>query len=454
MTETAPTVLGGADASRPEASPASTGTSRAGTVPAPAGSLQAATPTAVPSPEPGVDILTPVPSSASHREATPAVDPASATAGRATWTAGPGAPMVPSLRDLTTLRVGGDVAALVEAATEWSFVGAVRAGDREGRPVLVLGGGSNLLASDRPFDGIVVRDARRVVRQEELDGDQVQVTASAGMPWDAFVCWTLAQGLSGLEALSGIPGCVGAAPVQNVGAYGHEVSETLASVRAWDRALDQVVELPVDDLGLGYRTSAIKRSLQEPDVSGRTWGPTGRWVVLEATFTLERSDLSAPVLYAELARRLGAVPGGRAPVLAVREAVLGLRHSKGMVLDDQDHDTWSAGSFFTNPILPAEAAEALLPPGAPRFDAGEGMVKGSAAWLIDHAGFPRGFALPTEDEGGPRASLSTKHVLALTNRGRATSDDLEALARTVREGVRDEFGIELVPEPVTLGISL
>lgn len=420
----APAVSAPASAPDPAPAPSDAATAAPASLPAP--------PPCAPSADASA-ILTPVPSSAP-------------------WQSLEGS--VPSLRDLTTLRVGGDVAALVDSATEWTMVGTVRAADREGRPVLVLGGGSNLFASDRPFDGVVVRDVRRVVRQEDLGDGRVQVTASAGMPWDALVCWSLAQGLSGLEALSGIPGSVGAAPVQNVGAYGHEVSETLSSVRAWDRALDQVVELPVDHLGLGYRTSVIKRSLQEPGSAGRTWGPTGRWVVLEATFTLEASDQSAPVLYAELARRLGAVPGGRVPALAVREAVLGLRRSKGMVLDPDDHDTWSAGSFFTNPILPTEAAEALLPPDAPRFDAGEGLVKGSAAWLIDRAGFPRGFAPPTDDEGGPRATLSTRHVLALTNRGRATSEDLEVLARTVREGVRDEFGIELVPEPVTLGIDL
>lgn len=388
---------------------------------------------AAPAPEQVDSLLTPVPSSAPlHLDQDTA----------------------PSLRDLTTLRVGGPVAALVDSAAEWTLVGAVRAADREARPVLVLGGGSNLLASDRPFDGIVVRDVRQVVRAEEVDRTHVHVTASAGTHWDALVCWTLVHGLSGLEALSGIPGSVGAAPVQNVGAYGHEVAETLISVRVWDRALGQVAQLPAHDLGLGYRTSVIKRSLALPGADGRTWGPTGRWVVLEATFSLERSELSAPVLYAELARHLDVVPGGRAPAIAVREAVLGLRRSKGMVLDHDDHDTWSAGSFFTNPIMSAEAAEALLPPGAPRFDAGEGLVKGSAAWLIDHAGFPRGYALPTGDEGDPRASLSTRHVLALTNRGRATAGDLESLARTVREGVRDAFGIELVPEPVTLGLDL
>ena len=359
-------------------------------------------------------------------------------------------PTVPWLRDATTLRVGGPVSAWVRAGSEWALVGAVHAADREGRPVLVLGGGSNLLASDRPFDGVVVQDARRDIRYQD-DPDvvgAVRVTATAGTRWDDLVAGTLERGLSGLEALSGIPGTVGAAPVQNVGAYGQEVAATLVDVRAWDRSLGQTATLAAADLELGYRTSVIKRSLRGPGADGRVWGPTGRWIVLEMTVRLVESDLSAPVLYAELARRLGVAVGERANAGDVRRAVLDLRASKGMVLDPADHDTWSAGSFFTNPILPAGTAAELLPPDAPRFAAGPGLVKTSAAWLIDHAGFHRGFAL------GPRASLSTRHVLALTNRGRATSEDLAELARAVRDGVRESFGIELVPEPVMLGVEL
>ena len=268
---------------------------------------------------------------------------------------------------------------------------------------------------------------------------------SAGTPWGAFVSWTLDQGLSGLEALSGIPGTVGASPVQNVGAYGHEVAETLDHVLVWDRQEGHEARLSAEDLGFGYRTSVIKRSLSAD------WGPTGRWVVLDAVFRLERSALSAPVLYGELARRIGARAGERAQARLVREAVLALRAGKGMVLDDADHDTWSAGSFFTNPILSADEADAL-PAGAPRFPAGDGRVKTSAAWLIDHAGFTKGFALP-EAGDPPRASLSTKHVLALTNRGGAAASDIEALARAVRAGVRRAYGVDLVPEPVAVGIA-
>lgn len=400
---------------------------------------------------------------------------------------------VPWLRDATTLHVGGTVSAWVLAGTEQAFIDAVRNADRDGRPLLVLGGGSNLLASDEPFDGIVVQDARREIRtrgEDRADG-VVTVTSPAGTAWDDLVAATVEQGLSGLEALSGIPGTVGAAPVQNVGAYGQDVAATLVSVRAWDRAFDQIAELTAEHLRLGYRTSVIKRSLAGPqsapeESAGRQWGPTGRWVITEATFALPASGLSAPVQYAELARALGVSIGDRAPASEVREAVLALRRSKGMVVDPDDHDTWSAGSFFTNPILRAEAADALLPPEAPRFPAGRDqdgapLVKTSAAWLISRSGFGKGYAVPSssrgdegdpavspadilrktprsplpgEDPDAPRASLSTKHVLALTNRGRASSHDIEVLARTVREGVRDAFGIELVPEPVTLGIDL
>lgn len=402
----------------------------------------------------------------------------------------------PTLAQLTTLGVGGRVARLEEPTSEAAFVDAVRRADEDARGLLVLGGGSNLLASDDPFDGVVVRDARREVRVGEADSaGSVLVTASAGTGWDPFVCRTLEAGLSGVEALSGIPGTVGAAPVQNVGAYGHEVGETLVAVRAWDRAARRIVSLGVGDLDLGYRTSRIKASLHHED-AGRVWGPTGRWVVLEVVFRLEVSSLSAPVRYGELARHLGVEVGERADTFAVREAVTALRRSKGMVLDAGDHDTWSAGSFFTNPILPVTRAEQLLPADAPQFPAGDGLVKSSAAWLISHAGFPRGWSVgeplvgdlqagdlsagdaragdllaggraagdpalapapqtrPTGAGGSPRASLSTRHVLALTNRGDASSADIVELARAVRDGVRERFGVTLVPEPVTLGLHI
>ena len=358
-----------------------------------------------------------------------------------------------TLADLTTLRVGGPIAEYVRVSTTDALVDAVAAADAAGGPLLVVGGGSNLLASDAPFEGTVVDvqpfgEVASIIHEDPA-GSAV-VRAGAGTVWDAFVSWTLSQGLSGVEALSGIPGTVGASPVQNVGAYGHEVAETIESVEAYDRLTGIVVRLAPSDLGFAYRSSAIKRSVGQPGLGERPWGPTGRWVVLSVDFRLERSALSAPVMYAELARRLGVEAGSRADASMVRSTVLELRRGKGMVLDPADHDTWSAGSFFTNPILPE--AVAALPEGAPRFSAGEGLVKTSAAWLIDHAGCGRGFHLP-EAGDPPRASLSTKHVLALTNRGGATGADIEALARAVRERVFEAFGVNLVPEPVTVGIA-
>ena len=370
-----------------------------------------------------------------------------------------------TLAALTTLRVGGPVRELVDAASESEIVEAVRTADEAGTPVLVLGGGSNLLISDEGFDGVVVRDTRRGidgVADSSCAGANVVVPA--GQPWDEVVATAVAEGWMGVEALSGIPGSTGATPVQNVGAYGQEVAETLSSVRVYDRLERRARMLAVGELGLGYRTSVLKRSLSDADAGGgRTWGPTGRYVVLEVTFQLRLATLSAPVRYAELARRLDVAVGGRVPAAEVREAVLELRRGKGMVLDDADHDTWSAGSFFTNPVLTTAEADAMLPEDAPRFPVTdhtriaqigaaapvvEGLVKSSAAWLISRAGFDKGFGAP-----GP-ATLSTKHSLALTNRGSATAADLLALARTVRDGVRDAFGVTLVPEPVLVGVSL
>ena len=369
-----------------------------------------------------------------------------------------------ALAELTTLRVGGPVGRYVEAASEAELIDVVRRADAEGGPLLVIGGGSNILAADAGFDGVVVRDARTEV---ELVSDSacggVQITATAGTTWDDLVRRAVASHWGGFAALSGIPGTVGAAPVQNIGAYGTEVAELLASVRAWDRAAGRTVHIPLAELHLTYRDSALKRSLTDPDVgAGRTWGPTGRWVVLSTTFHVRQASLSAPVAYRQLAEALDVDMGARVDAREVREAVLALRRSKGMVLDAADHDTWSAGSFFTNPVLTAAEA-AALPEDAPRFPvtdhtrvvAGtrdapvvDGLVKTSAAWLIDHAGFPKGFAVPG---AGGRASLSTRHVLALTNRGGATAADIVALRETIVEGVRERYGITLVPEPVAVG---
>jgi UDP-N-acetylmuramate dehydrogenase len=352
---------------------------------------------------------------------------------------------------LTTLGVGGPAGQLVETSTEAELVDAVRAADADGTPLLVLGGGSNLLVADAGFDGVVVRDGRRDITTPDHSACAgVTLTAVAGAVWDEVVAHAAAHRLKGVEALSGIPGSVGATPVQNVGAYGQDVAQTISTVRVWDRQRGKVRTLPLVDLQFGYRTSLLKRSMRAlPDDAdpGAPWYPTPRYVVLDVTFQLRVAQLSEPIAYPELARELGVAVGERALLPDVRAAVLALRGRKGMVLDAADPDTRSAGSFFTNPVLTTDDA-AALPEGAPRFPAGDGLVKSSAAWLIEHAGFGKGYGLP-----GP-AALSTKHTLAVTNRGGATAGDVLALARTVRDGVAQQFGITLEPEPVLVGTAL
>jgi UDP-N-acetylmuramate dehydrogenase len=339
------------------------------------------------------------------------------------------------LRDHTTLRLGGPARDWVEATTEREVVDAVRRLDAAGEPVLVLAGGSNLVVADEGFDGTVVKVATSGVASDSDDPDDlaclgaVTVTVAAGENWDTLVARAVDAGWVGIEALSGIPGSVGATPIQNVGAYGQEVSDTLASLRTWDREEGRLRTFAAADCGFGYRTSRFK---EEP----------GRFVVLDVTFLLRQGTLGAPVRYAELAATLGVEQGERAPLADVRAAVLKLRSGKGMVLDPEDHDTWSAGSFFTNPVVAADA----VPEGAPAWPQ-DGGVKTSAAWLIEHAGFTKGY-------GGDRLSLSTKHSLALTNRGGATTADLLALAREIRDGVEARFGIRLVNEPVLVGCTL
>jgi UDP-N-acetylmuramate dehydrogenase len=335
------------------------------------------------------------------------------------------------LAGLTTLRLGGPAARLVVAETDDEVVETVRAADARGEPLLVLGGGSNLVVADAGFDGTVLQVATRGVEVAAHAEHALEI--AAGVDWDHAVSLAVDEGYAGVEALSGIPGRVGAAPIQNVGAYGQEVAQTVARVRVLDRTTHDVVDLAPEDCGFGYRDSTFKRI---PD----------RFVVLAVAFALEHSRLGAPVRYAELARRLGVEPGDRAPAADVRQAVLDLRRGKGMVLDPDDHDTWSAGSFFTNPLLdPADADR--LPAEAPRWPERDGRVKTSAAWLIEQAGFGKGY-------GSGAARVSSKHTLALTNRGGATADDLLALARELRDGVRDRFGVELTVEPVLVGVSL
>jgi UDP-N-acetylmuramate dehydrogenase len=337
------------------------------------------------------------------------------------------------LADLTTLRLGGPARTLVEGTTTDALVAAVRDADEAGEPVLLVAGGSNLVVADEGFAGTVVHVATRGIRVEEDTCGGAVVTVAAGETWDDLVARAVSSGWIGVEALSGIPGSVGATPVQNVGAYGQEVAQTVASVRCWDRQEGAVRTFFAADCEFGYRTSRFKRD-------------PGRHLVLEVTFQLRLGDLGAPVRYAELARALGVQPGERAPAAEVREAVLGLRRGKGMVLDEEDHDTWSAGSFFTNPVLSAEEA-GELPEGAPRWEQPDGSVKTSAAWLIEHAGFTKGY-------GHGAVGLSTKHTLALTNRGGATTKELVALASEIRAGVLAAFGVRLENEPVLVGCSL
>ncbi|GAA1156587.1 UDP-N-acetylmuramate dehydrogenase [Kribbella jejuensis] len=336
-----------------------------------------------------------------------------------------------SLADYTTLRIGGSADKFVEVTTEADLIAAVRDADAAGEPVLLLSGGSNVVIGDDGFRGTVVKVATTGIG---IDADMcsgAMVRVAAGEDWDGFVQRAIAEQWSGLESMSGIPGLAGSTPVQNVGAYGHEVAETIASVRVWDRSDNVVRTVFAADCGFSYRTSRFK---EDPS----------RYVVLEVTFQLKLGDLSAPVGYAELARVLDVEPGSRAPMTEVREAVLGLRRSKGMVLDPADHDTWSAGSFFTNPILDSPAE---VPAGAPQWPQPDGRVKTSAAWLIEHAGVSKGFTIGN-------AGVSTKHTLALTNRGNATAKELLTLATHVRTQVQQSFGITLVNEPVLVNCSL
>jgi UDP-N-acetylmuramate dehydrogenase len=355
----------------------------------------------------------------------------------------------PTLAQLTTLRVGGPAVRYVGTTSEAELIEAVRTTDDAGEPLLVLGGGSNVLVADAGFDGVVVRDLRTGVTTPDHSACAgVTVAVPAGTPWDDVVAHAVGTRLVGIEALSGIPGSTGATPVQNVGAYGQEVAQSIATVRTWDRARSRVRTLAFADLAFGYRTSLLKRTMRPDAADPRSpWSPTPRYVVLDLTLQLRVGPLSVPIAYAELARALDVAVGERAPLADVRAAVLALRARKGMLLDPSDPDTASAGSFFTNPVLP-EAAAAHLPDGAPRYPAGDGLVKTSAAWLIEHAGFGRGYGLP-----GP-AALSTKHTLALTNRGGASAAELLTLAREVRAGVHDRFGIDLEPEPVLVGAAL
>jgi UDP-N-acetylmuramate dehydrogenase len=342
-------------------------------------------------------------------------------------------PRTPSLADRTTLGVGGPADDWLRAQSEEDLIAGVRDADRSGIPVLLLGGGSNMLVADEGFRGTVVEIGNRGVAVEE-SVTSVLVTAAAGEPWDALVERCVNRRWSGLEALSGIPGRVGATPVQNVGAYGQDVGQSIDRVRVLDRTTGQVRTIPRDDCGFGYRTSVFKR---EPD----------RWVVVSVDLRLGTTGLGE-VRYTELARFLGVQVGDYVDVDQVRAAVLSLRRAKGMVLDADDPDTRSVGSFFMNPIVADEEAS-MIPAECPRYPAPEG-VKLSAAWLIENSGVSRGFRVRADSA----AAVSTKHTLALTNVDDASAHDVLELARVIREHVRDTFGITLRPEARLVNCAL
>ena len=332
---------------------------------------------------------------------------------------------------LTTLRVGGEARQLIEVATRTELIDAAR------DPVLgrglVLGGGSNLVVADAGVEApvLAVRTSGVVVAR---DGGEVVLEVAAGESWDALVARCVSEGWSGVEALSGIPGSVGATPIQNVGAYGQEVAEVISQVDVFDRVTASTMSMSVDDCDFAYRSSVFKA---EPK----------RFVVISVHLRLRVSTMGAPVQYLDLSRQIGVDVGSAAPLADVRRAVLDLRRSKGMVLDDEDHDTWSAGSFFMNPVLAASD----VPPDAPKWAQSDGRVKTSAAWLIERSGFPKGFG---SELGTGAAALSTKHTLAITNRGHARTGDVLLLARTVRDGVQQRFGVSLRVEPTLVGVEL
>jgi len=337
------------------------------------------------------------------------------------------------LSEWTTLRLGGPAELLVQVDDVASLRGVLDDADAAGRPVLVLGGGSNLVVSDEGFPGTVVRVGIKGVHVER-DGDGALVRVGAGEDWSSLVSFCVAEGLSGIECLSGIPGLAGGAPVQNVGAYGREVAETIVGVKVWDRHGRRALDLAPSDCGFAYRDSIFKRR--------------SRYVVTEVAFRLQPSARSRPLRYAELARHLGRGLGQDAPLELVAQAVLDLRRSKGMVLDGADPDTRSAGSFFTNPVLDSARLARLMDMASdvPTFPAPAG-TKVPAAWLVEKAGFAKGYRLAG-------AAISAKHALALTARDGGTTADLLALARAVRDGVRGRFGVLLEPEPVLVGVHL
>ena len=333
-----------------------------------------------------------------------------------------------NLSNHTTLRVGGPAANFVRASNEAEIIEAItNVGEQ---PLLILGSGSNVLISDTGFPGTVIKIENNQLTADVDACSGATLNIGAGEDWDVFVKTTIDRGWAGLETLSGIPGTVGASPIQNIGAYGHEVSEFIMRVRTFDRQSKAIKTFTNNECQFTYRNSLFKKQ-------------PGRFVILEVQFNLRRGEMSDPITYEELAKELGIAVGEKSEVTKVREAVLRIRARKGMLLDERDRDTYSAGSFFTNPIV----AENLIPEGAPKYPQGDGNFKTSAAWLIQNSGIERGQRLNG-------AGISSKHVLAITNADNATAADIAALAAQIRDAVKMKFGIDLVPEVNLVGLSI
>ena len=335
------------------------------------------------------------------------------------------------LSNYTSLRVGGPATKIVHVSNESEIIAAIgAAGDS---PIFIMGGGTNVLVADSGFDGTVIHIANNSVEAEVDACSGAALTIGAGENWDSFVQTSINRGFAGLETLSGIPGTVGATPIQNIGAYGHEVSEFITRVRTYDRTNKSVKTFTNTECEFSYRNSHFKTH-------------PGRYVVLDVAFQLRIGETTASITYLELAKKLEIEIGDKASVLSCRAAVLELRASKGMLLSQDDHDSWSAGSFFTNPIISQQAADAL-PSAAPKWPLTDGRVKVSAAWLIENSGIHKGDKI-----GGAR--VSTKHVLALTNSGTATAADIAALAKRARDHVQEAFGIILAAEVNLIGLEI
>lgn len=337
------------------------------------------------------------------------------------------------LSDYTSFRVGGPAQQVVTVSTEAEIIAAVENADAAGSQILILGSGTNMLISDAGFNGTVIHILNSKVESEVDACSGATLTIGAGENWDSFVQATISRGFAGLETLSGIPGTVGAAPIQNIGAYGHEVSEFITRVRTYDRKEKKVATFTNFECNFTYRSSRFKVE-------------ANRYVILDVAFQLRVGETTTPISYTELASALGVGVGAKASVVTTREATLKLRAIKGMLLNTKDHDSWSAGSFFTNPIIGADDA-AKLPVDAPRWTQPDGRIKVSAAWLMEHAGVRKG-----DSHSGAR--ISTKHVLALTNTGDATAADIAALAKEARDKVHATFGIMLKAEVNLVGLNL